>query len=78
MGDDKVTNEEAEAGLHVGHVDAAHHPRDGNERHSRKRGSDHSEGNDVPGGTAVAAKECVIVGMAACKAGYKQQHSEIK
>mgnify|MGYP001724100982 CR=1 FL=1 len=59
-------------------VDAAYHTRDGNEGNSRKGGSDHSERNNIPGRTAVAAEERVIIGMTAGKAGYKQQYSEIE
>ena len=73
-----IAYEEAETGLHIGHVDAAYHTRDRNEGDSRKGGSDHSERNDIPGRTAVAAEERVIVGMTAGKAGYEQQHSEIE
>ncbi len=78
VGDDEIAYEEAETGLHIGHVDAAYHTRDRNEGDSRKGGSDHSERNDIPGRTAVAAEERVIVGMTAGKAGYEQQHSEIE
>lgn len=78
VGDDEIAYEEAETGLHIGHVDAAYHTRNGNEGNSRKGGSDHSERNDIPGRTAVAAEERVIVGMTAGKAGYEQQHSEIE
>jgi hypothetical protein len=53
--------EEAETGLHIGHVDAAYHTRDGNEGNSRKGGSDHSERNNIPGRTAVAAEELEVV-----------------
>ena len=78
VGDDEIAYEEAETGLHIGHVDAAYHTRDGNEGNSRKGGSDHSERNNIPGRTAVAAEERVIIGMTAGKAGYKQQYSEIE
>lgn len=78
VGDDEIAYEEAETGLHIGHVDAAYHTRDRNEGDSRKGGSDHSERNNIPGRTAVAAEERVIVGMTAGKAGYEQQHSEIE
>ena len=78
VGDDEIAYEETETGLHIGHVDAAYHTRDRNEGDSRKGGSDHSERNDIPGRTAVAAEERVIVGMTAGKAGYKQQYSEIE
>lgn len=78
VGDDEIAYEEAETGLHIGHVDAAYHARDRNEGDSRKGGSDHSERYDIPGRTAVAAEERVIVGMTAGKAGYEQQHSEIE
>ena len=78
VGDDEIAYEEAETGLHIGHVDAAYHTRNGNEGNSRKGGSDHSERNNIPGRTAVAAEERVIIGMTAGKAGYKQQYSEIE
>ena len=31
VGDDEIAYEEAETGLHIGHVDAAYHTRNGNE-----------------------------------------------
>ena len=65
MGDDEIAYEETETGLHIGHVDAAYHTRNGNEGNSRKGGSDHSERNNKPGRTAVAAEERVIIGMTA-------------
>ena len=34
--------------------------------------------SNIPGRTAVAAEERVIIGMTAGKAGYKQQYSEIE
>ena len=78
VGDDEIAYGETETGLHIGHVDAAYHTRNGNEGDSRKGGSDHSERNDIPRRAAVAAEERVIVGMTAGKAGYEQQHSEIE
>ena len=34
VGDDEIAYEETETGLHIGHVDAAYHTRDGNEGNS--------------------------------------------
>lgn len=78
VGDDEIAYGETETGLHIGHVDAAYHTRNGNEGDSRKGCSDHSERNDIPRRAAVAAEERVIVGMTAGKTGYEQQYSEIE
>ena len=78
VGDDEIAYEETETGLHIGHVDAAYHTRNGNEGNSRKGGSDHSERNNIPGRTAVTTKESIVIGILAGETSHKQQHSEIK
>ncbi len=78
VGDDKIAYEETETGLHIGHVDARTIPGTETKVTPEREAPDHSERNNIPGRTAVAAEERVIIGMTAGKAGYKQQYSEIE
>lgn len=57
MGNNHISEEEAEYRLHIRHIHAAHHARHGNECDSGDRSADHSERDYVPGRFVLSFEE---------------------
>ena len=57
----EITQDESQAGLHVGHIGVHHHARHTDEGHTRDAGPHHAIGHHVPWRPSVAAIERVVV-----------------
>ena len=78
MGYEYVSEEKAENRLHIRHVYATDHSRDGDESHAGKRCPDHSDGNDIPRRFAVTQKEGIITCTFSTRnPGNQQQYAKI-
>ena len=61
----EITEYEAQAGLHIGHVTRHHHARDTDEGDPRDARSDHAECHQIPRRPAVCTEESFVVGLVA-------------
>ena len=77
MGNDEIPNKEPQTSLHIGHVDATHHARDGHKGHTGQGSTHHTKCHHIPRRLAIASEKCVVIGIPTGKLRHQHQQSEI-
>ena len=73
----KITQDKAQARLHIGHVDAGHHTRYTDERHPRDTCPHHAKSHHIPRRLSVGTKECFVGCMSARQSANGEQNCKI-
>lgn len=79
MRDEHISHEEPQDGLHISHINAPHHTRDGDERDARERRPNHPNRYDIPGRLPVPKKEGLVARIStSCEPSYAHEDAEIE
>ena len=76
-GHEEITDDETQAGLHVGHAGMLHHARHAHEGNTRDARAHHAEGHHIPRRPPVGPVESVVVSTANRHPAEEQQDGEI-